>query len=69
MGRQWDAGWYPDGTGQMRWWDGDGWTENVQVPVLTAPPASFEASGYALRLALLRDGDAHPRRVFALHHR
>jgi len=29
------AGWYDDGTGTMRWWDGQNWTESVQPP---APP-------------------------------
>ncbi|PYI69422.1 hypothetical protein CVV68_03240 [Arthrobacter livingstonensis] len=30
------AGWYDDGFGAMRWWDGKHWTEQVQPP---APPA------------------------------
>lgn len=30
------AGWYDDGTGTMRWWDGAVWTDTVQPP---APPA------------------------------
>lgn len=25
-----DAGWYDDGSGQQRWWDGNQWTEHVQ---------------------------------------
>lgn len=25
------AGWYDDGSGQMRWWDGQAWTERVQA--------------------------------------
>ena len=24
------AGWYDDGTGRMRWWDGQGWTDRLQ---------------------------------------
>lgn len=24
------AGWYDDGTGQKRWWDGQRWTDQVQ---------------------------------------
>jgi hypothetical protein len=31
------AGFYPDSTGTMRWWDGKAWTENVQGPA--AAPA------------------------------
>lgn len=26
------AGWYNDGSGTMRWWDGQNWTEKVQPP-------------------------------------
>lgn len=26
------AGWYDDGSGTMRWWDGQQWTEQVQEP-------------------------------------
>lgn len=29
------AGWYPDGSGQLRWWDGQNWTDLMQ----SAPPA------------------------------
>ena len=35
-------GWYPDGTGNMRWWDGTMWTEHrqpQQPPLPPAPPA------------------------------
>ena len=26
------AGWYDDGTGTMRWWDGQNWTDSQQPP-------------------------------------
>lgn len=26
------AGWYDDGQGQVRWWDGNAWTERIQGP-------------------------------------
>ena len=26
------AGWYDDGTGTMRWWDGQAWTDQIQPP-------------------------------------
>lgn len=29
-------GWYPDASGQQRWWDGRGWTEHVAAPAVTA---------------------------------
>ena len=36
------AGWYDDGSGQQRWWDGEKWTEGVQPPpaAAAAPPRS-----------------------------
>lgn len=30
------AGWYPDGSGNERYWDGEAWTEHLRVP---APPS------------------------------
>ncbi|PPF82969.1 hypothetical protein C5B96_08510 [Subtercola sp. Z020] len=30
------AGWYDDGSGTMRWWDGRAWTDRTQPP----PPAA-----------------------------
>jgi hypothetical protein len=37
------AGWYPDPAGGngKRWWDGTGWTHNVQAPEVAPPPPSF----------------------------
>jgi len=32
-------GWYPDGSGAQRWWDGRGWTEHVAAPAV-APGAA-----------------------------
>ena len=31
------AGFYPDGSGAMRWWDGTSWTEHLQAVVPPAP--------------------------------
>lgn len=31
------AGWYDDGSGTMRWWDGQNWTESVQPPAPKTP--------------------------------
>lgn len=36
------AGWYPDGQGSQRWWDGNAWTERVQDPVDGDAPAGEE---------------------------
>lgn len=35
------AGWYDDGSGQQRWWDGTRWTDNVASP--TPSPAAEDA--------------------------
>ncbi|HYG94832.1 MAG TPA: DUF2510 domain-containing protein [Nocardioides sp.] len=38
------AGWYPDGQGGQRWWDGTQWTEHTQPPAgQAAAPAAPEA--------------------------
>lgn len=35
------AGWYDDGKGRQRWWDGTGWTDNYQpVMQVPAPPVA-----------------------------
>lgn len=40
------AGWYDDGQGAQRWWDGAQWTEHVQPAVAeTAPPPPANATG------------------------
>ncbi|MFV0372863.1 DUF2510 domain-containing protein [Microbacterium sp.] len=31
------AGWYEDGSGTMRWWDGQKWTDSVQPPAPKEP--------------------------------
>lgn len=33
-------GWYDDGHGQQRWWDGTAWTDHVQAPQASEQPAS-----------------------------
>jgi len=33
-------GWYPDASGNQRWWDGRGWTEHVAAPAASA--AAYE---------------------------
>jgi hypothetical protein len=38
MAQQGKPGWYDDGTGQQRWWDGRGWTGYTQPDSSTAAP-------------------------------
>jgi len=37
------AGWYDDGSGRKRYWDGSQWT--IYAPDQTPPPASKQTSG------------------------
>ena len=39
---QTQAGWYNDGTGAMRWWDGKEWTDQVQPASAAAPAGLFD---------------------------
>lgn len=41
-------GWYHDANGTVRWWDGAGWTEHVQVPGIPSeqPGAGALAPGF-----------------------
>ncbi|MDA3803650.1 MULTISPECIES: DUF2510 domain-containing protein [unclassified Clavibacter] len=41
MAAETQAGWYDDGSGTTRWWDGTRWTETVQPP---PPPGYAEAA-------------------------
>jgi len=43
------AGWFPDGSGQQRWWDGNAWTDNV----MTAAPATTGSSADPKTIAAL----------------
>jgi len=38
------AGWYPDGSGGERWWDGTRWTDDVR-PAVAPPPPGGELPG------------------------
>lgn len=53
----WQPGWYDDGKGAMRWWDGNAWTENVQPP-LSASREPSPAEGESRREARAREASA-----------
>lgn len=36
-------GWYPDGQGAIRWWDGQAWTDQTQPVAPPAPPPPMPA--------------------------
>lgn len=39
------AGWYPDGHGAQRWWDGTQWTQSTQSPYQVGGQAPYQAGG------------------------
>lgn len=51
------AGWYDDGSGAMRWWDGQNWTDNFQPP----PPKEPGIEGMLNRARADAVSGAQPR--------
>lgn len=51
------AGWYNDGSGVMRWWDGKDWTDKVQPP----PPGPQRPGGLLDRIAADAVAGGQPR--------
>jgi hypothetical protein len=49
------AGWYNDGSGTMRWWDGKNWTDQVQ------PQHASQQSGLIDRIAADAAAGGQPR--------
>lgn len=45
MGEQAPAGWYPDGYGNERYWDGTSWTEQLRQPAGTEPDSVSAPTG------------------------
>jgi hypothetical protein len=48
------AGWLPDGSGNLRWWDGSQWTEHVQMPsaapALSVSPVAAPTSNFVVTI-------------------
>lgn len=61
------AGWYDDGTGQTRWWDGAAWTQHVAPEPVVAPAPAVPAADVADATPAepLRPGAPDPRRALA----
>ncbi|MDR2381779.1 MAG: DUF2510 domain-containing protein [Bifidobacteriaceae bacterium] len=53
-----EAGWYNDGSGTMRWWDGQAWTDRVQTP---QPAAGGGLGGAIDRIKAEAEAGAQPR--------
>ncbi|MFE6735996.1 DUF2510 domain-containing protein [Microbacterium sp. NPDC057650] len=51
------AGWYDDGSGAMRWWDGQHWTDQIQPP----PPKEPGFDGFVNRAKADAEAGAQPR--------
>ena len=51
------AGWYDDGSGAMRWWDGQQWTDRVQP----SPPKEPGLDGFIDRAKSDAEAGAQPR--------
>ena len=54
------AGWYDDGTGTKRWWDGEKWTDEVQHPPApagppVAPRAAPPSASYVVLQVILKE--------------
>ena len=51
------AGWYDDGSGKQRWWDGQNWTDNFQEP----QPDQGGIGGVVSRIEAQAVSGAQPR--------
>jgi hypothetical protein len=66
------AGWFPDGSGQLRYWDGSAWTQHVAPmvqPAATQEPASSAAATAAVAASQQADAVRHAQAAEAAHHK
>ncbi|MDN5743893.1 MAG: DUF2510 domain-containing protein [Nocardioidaceae bacterium] len=67
-------GWYPDGQGGQRWWDGTQWTEHTQPPPQRTQaqqqgygaPQQFEQPGYGAPGGAAQSGGGGHRKMIAI---
>lgn len=57
MSAEAQAGWYDDGSGTTRWWDGQTWTDKVQPP----PPSASGFGGMISRIEADAVAGGRPR--------
>lgn len=62
MSEQAPAGWYPDGSGDERYWDGLAWTEHLRSP---EPPAPVPPASSAMAVVVTTSGPAENVGVFS----
>ena len=48
------AGWFDDGTGTKRWWDGQNWTDRVQSPGPSAAGARPRVAAAGMKYVVLQ---------------
>ncbi|MFJ4225493.1 septum formation family protein [Microbacterium sp. NPDC089695] len=57
------AGWYDDGSGRRRWWDGSTWTQHTLAPAPTPQSAETTPSASAVDDGTARDAAESPTEV------
>ena len=57
------AGWYDDGSGRQRWWDGSQWTDQFQsaAPAPSTPAAAAQPTGIIEQIKADAVAGAQPR--------
>ena len=59
------AGWYDDGQGALRWWDGNQWTKHAQPSRPSVDAAAQKSPSFVQNLAAKEDPTADPDAIWA----